>query len=122
MKDITYEEYQKMIQNIQPDLTNCPLSSVLEVVQGKWSLRVLFELSKKEQMRFGELKKQIGEITNTVLTNTLRCLEDANLVKREQYNEIPPHVEYSLSEAGKQIYPVFIAMVQWGQKYLPESK
>lgn len=118
MDEMTYEQYQEMIQNIKPDLKDCPLRSVLEIVQGKWSLRVLFELSKKDHLRFGELKKQIGDVTNTVLTNTLRSLEEAKLVERIQYNEIPPHVEYSLSEAGKQIYPVFIAMVKWGQKYI----
>jgi len=118
MEDMTYEQYQQMMQGIKPDLTDCPLRSVLEIVQGKWTLRVLFELSKKDSMRFGELKKQIGGVTNTVLSSTLRALEEARLVERTQYNEIPPHVEYSLSEAGRQIYPVFIAMVEWGQKYL----
>lgn len=89
---------------------NCPVRKTLELIQGKWTLYVIFELSKVETIRFGELKKKLPGITNTMLTSTLRSLEEHKLVLRVQYNEIPPHVEYSLSEAGKELYTVFVEM------------
>ena len=97
---------------------NCPVRKTLELIQGKWTLYVIFELSKVETIRFGELKKKLPGITNTMLTSTLRSLEEHKLVLRVQYNEIPPHVEYSLSEAGKELYTVFVEVGRWGSKYL----
>ncbi len=117
MNDLTFEEYQKFVQTLKPLVEGCPVLSTLELFQGKWSMHVLFELSKKDSIRFGELKKQLDGITNTMLTNTLRGLEENGLVTRVQFNEIPPHVEYSLSEAGKNVYPIFVEMAKWGQKY-----
>ena len=96
----------------------CPVRKTLELIQGKWTLYVIFELSKVETIRFGELKKKLPGITNTMLTSTLRSLEEHKLVLRVQYNEIPPHVEYSLSEAGKELYTVFVETGRWGSKYL----
>ena len=122
MENISYKEYQKIINSINQDLKDCPLKLSLDALQGKWALRVLFELSKQDFIRFGELKKRIGDVTNTVLTNTLRNLEDTGLVNRVQYNEIPPRVEYSLTEAGQEIYPVFIALVQWGKKHIAKNE
>ena len=69
-------------------------------------------------IRFGELKKELGGITNTMLTSSLRELEQDGLVNRMQFNEIPPHVEYSLSDKGKDLLPVFYEMTKWGFKYL----
>lgn len=121
MKISNYTEYQRLANSINSDMENCPLKLALEALRGKWSLRILFELSKRDAMRFGELKKRLGEVTNTVLTNALRNLEDVKLVNRIQYNEIPLRVEYSLTEAGRELYPVFIALVQWGEKYFLEE-
>lgn len=118
----SYEEYQKMINSIQFGAHKCPLRACLDALQGKWSLRILFELSKCDTMRFGELKKQVGIITNTMLTNTLRNLEENKLITRIQYNEIPPHVEYALSDAGKALYPVFLDLVRWEQTYLADKE
>ncbi|MGX7737770.1 winged helix-turn-helix transcriptional regulator [Enterococcus faecalis] len=69
-------------------------------------------------MRFGELKKQIPQVTNTMLTTTLRDLEQNNIVKRKQFNEIPPHVEYSLTDKGKSLLTVFYELGHWGKSYL----
>lgn len=121
MKISNYTEYQRLANSINPDMENCPLKLALEALRGKWSLRILFELSKRDTIRFGELKKRLGEVTNTVLTNALRNLEDVKLVNRIQYNEIPLRVEYSLTETGRELYPVFIALVQWGEKYFLEE-
>ena len=67
----------------------------------------------------GELKKMLKPITNTMLTNALKELEGDGLVHREQYNEIPPRVEYSLTEKGTDLLPIFYAISQWGMKYIP---
>ena len=69
-------------------------------------------------MRFGELKKAYPNITNTMLTNTLRDLENLGIIHREQFNEIPPHVEYSLTEKGKALLPVFFEISKWGEENL----
>ncbi len=70
-----------------------------------------------DRIRFGELKKELPGITNTMLTNTLRELEKDGLVLREQFNEIPPHVEYSFSDMGRDLLPVFYSMMVWGFKH-----
>ncbi len=71
-------------------------------------------------MRFGELKKVYPRITNTMLTNTLRDLESLGIIHREQFNEIAPHVEYSLTEKGKALLPVFFEISKWGEANLDE--
>lgn len=116
MKELSYKEYQRQIKNVHIS-KDCGTYKTLEIFQGKWNIRVLFELIKHDAIRFGELKKQIGEITNTMLTSTLRDLENKGLVNRIQFNEIPPHVEYSLSKAGQDLYPIFIEMMVWNEKH-----
>ncbi|MFR3225725.1 MAG: winged helix-turn-helix transcriptional regulator [Blautia massiliensis (ex Durand et al. 2017)] len=115
---LSFEEYQKSIQRVDPERdATCPVSRALTLFSSKWNLRVLFELSKTDSMRFGQLKKQIPGITNTMLSGTLKLLEEKGLVHRTQYNEIPPHTEYSLSESGKGLYAVFISILEWSRQY-----
>ena len=89
------------------------------MLQGKWKLQILYELCIKCPMRFGELKKVLKPITNTALTNALKELDADELVQRIQYNEMPLRVEYSLTEKGRDLLPVFYAISQWGMKYIP---
>ncbi|HJA07599.1 MAG TPA: helix-turn-helix transcriptional regulator [Candidatus Mailhella merdigallinarum] len=96
----------------------CPVKKTLVLISGKWNARVLYELVTQGSVRFGALRKSIPDISNTMLTATLRFLEEQGLVHREQFNEIPPHVEYSLSESGKALIPVFDAIGRWGETYL----
>jgi len=100
------------------EFENCPVKKGLTIFAGKWNARILFELSTRETMRFGELRKVIPGISNTMLTATLRQLEEKRLVLRVQFNEIPPRVEYSLSESGKAVVPVFEAIGAWSTEYL----
>lgn len=86
-----------------------------EIVQTKWYARILFELCKKSPSRFGELKRELSPISNVVLTSALRALEEKKLIVREQYNEIPPHVEYALTERGSNMLPIFYEMIRWEQ-------
>lgn len=119
-KDMTAEEYLKRImkEEVKDD---CPMRRTLELLSGKWRTHIIYELCKNESMRFGELKKSYPRITNTMLTNTLRDLEKLEIVHREQFNEIPPHVEYSLTQKGKELLPVFFELAKWGEKNLEDE-
>ncbi|WP_099469252.1 winged helix-turn-helix transcriptional regulator [Konateibacter massiliensis] len=99
------------------DIEKCPVKRGLSIFEGKWNARIIYELIQQPTMRFGELNKAIPEISNTMLATTLKGLEEKGIVKRIQFNEIPPHVEYSLTESGLAIIPVFDAIGEWGEKY-----
>lgn len=119
-KPMTYEEFQEKVSDIiLTESGNCPVTPVIQMLQGKWKLQIIYELCIRSPMRFGELKKMLKPITNTMLTNALKELEEDGLVHREQYNEIPPRVEYSLTEKGQDMLSVFYAISQWGMKYIP---
>lgn len=104
-------EHTKQIQE------NGGTYEAFEILQTKWYARILFELCQKSPLRFGEIKKEIPNISNVVLTSALRTLEDKKLIKRVQFNEIPPHVEYSLTERGTAMLPIFYEMISWEKKY-----
>ena len=117
---MTYEEFkQKVSSVILTTQGNCPVTPVIQMLQGKWKLQILYELCIKSPMRFGELKKVLKPITNTALTNALKELEIDDLIQRIQYNEMPLRVEYSLTLKGQDLLPVFYAIMQWGIKYIP---
>lgn len=115
-KDITPEQFLQTLTLSEPS-SDCPIRSALDLLNGKWRTHVLFELCRHPSCRFGELKKANPYITNTMLTSTLRDLEKLGIVAREQFNEIPPHVEYSLTESGKALLPVFFEIAKWGETY-----
>ena len=117
---MTYEEFKEKVGSvILTDDGNCPVTPVVQMLQGKWKLQILYELCIKCPMRFGELKKMLKPITNTALTNALKELEADDLIQRIQYNEMPLRVEYFLTEKGRDLLPVFYAISQWGMKYIP---
>lgn len=120
-KEMTAEDYLQRIMT-EPVNENCPVRKTLELLSGKWRTHIIYELCKNPSMRFGELKKAYPTITNTMLTNTLRDLEGLGIVHREQFNEIPPHVEYSLTEKGKALLPVFFEIYKWGENNLEEQE
>ena len=106
------------MESVPDEIESCPIYKVMELFQGKWTVWILFELSRHETMRFGELKKAISGISNTMLASTLKDLEEKKLIERIQYNEIPPHVEYMATEKAKELQAVFQAMSDWGSKNL----
>ena len=116
-EDMTAEVYLQKVLS-QGTRENCPMRRTLELLSGKWRTHVIYELSKKPSCRFGEQQRAISRITNTMLTTVLRDLESAGIVRREQFNEIPPHVEYSLTEKGKALLPAFFELAKWGETYL----
>ena len=115
---LSYEEYLERVRDgILTASGNCPVTLLLLMIQGKWKARILYQFCIHEKIRFGKLKKALPGITNTMLTNALRDLERDGLVTREQFNEIPPRVEYSFTEMGKDLLPVFYSMMLWGFKH-----
>lgn len=88
----------------------------LDIIQTKWYGRILLELCKHETMRFGELKRALPGISNVVLSAALKGLAEKGLLVREQFNEIPPHVEYTLTPKGQGMLPVFYEIIQWEER------
>lgn len=114
---MTFEEFQEYIKNETP-AENCPVKKTLELLGGKWTSRIIYELEKTDQLRFGQLKNNLDGITNTMLSSTLKILEEKGIVERKQYNEVPLRVEYSLTEAGKAMLHIYYEMAKWGSVYL----
>ena len=115
--DMTPEEYLQRVLTTQVS-DNCPMRRTLEILSGKWRTHVIYELCKRESCRFGQLKKAVPRITNTMLSSTLKDLKALGILRREQFNEIPPHVEYSLTEKGRALLPVFTELAKWGEQYI----
>jgi DNA-binding HxlR family transcriptional regulator len=95
----------------------CGIDVTLAVVGGKWKASILWHLA-LETMRFSELQRQFAETTRKMLTQQLRELEADGLVHREVYPQVPPKVEYSLTEKGRSISPILEQMCDWGREYL----
>ncbi|RGY98233.1 winged helix-turn-helix transcriptional regulator [Clostridium sp. AM58-1XD] len=115
---MSYEEYLRDVKKgIVTDLGNCPVTPLLIMLQGKWKTQILYELCIYDSVRFSVLKKDLPGITNTMLTSALRELEADGFINRVQFNEIPPHVEYSFTEKGKDLMPIFYEIMKWGFKH-----
>lgn len=99
----------------------CPLELTRDIIGGKWALLIIWNLSKKT-MRFNELKKAIPNATQKMMTQHLRKLESFGIVHREVYPQVPPKVEYWLTETGKSLLPVLEVLYGWGSKYLESTK
>lgn len=94
----------------------CPVETTLMLIGDKWKVLILRDLLLGTK-RFGELKKSIGNVSQKVLTTQLRDMEANGLVNRKVYAEVPPRVEYSLTETGKSLKPILDAMLNWGEEY-----
>lgn len=97
-------------------LPNCPVETMLMLIGDKWKVLILRDLMGGTK-RFGELKKSIGAISQKVLTANLRSMEQSGLLTRAVYAEVPPRVEYTLTEIGQSMEPVLNSMVEWGLSY-----
>ena len=95
----------------------CPLEYGLNVFGGKWKSRIICVLSVKGILRYSSLRKELTNITDAVLATTLKELISDGIVQRQHYDEIPPRVEYSLTESGKELIPIIDNLWQWGDKY-----
>jgi DNA-binding HxlR family transcriptional regulator len=95
----------------------CPIEATLRVIGGKWKPVILWFLGNEGTMRFSELRRAVPLATQKMLTQHLRELEADGLVHREVYPQVPPKVEYSLTELGRSLAPALSAMSEWGQRY-----
>lgn len=98
--------------------TNCPLEFASFVIGGKWKLRILWILSQYDYVRFNTLKRELDGITDLMLTKSLKELVSADVVRRVQYNEIPPRVEYSLTENGVKLIEALVPVNKWSEETL----
>lgn len=99
---------------------DCPIRNVISRITDKWSLLVLYTLEQQEMLRFKELWRQIPDISQKMLTSTLRHLENDGLVSREVFAEVPPRVEYGLSERGKSLMPHLDALISWALEHFSD--
>lgn len=98
----------------------CPLEYGLDVFGGKWKSRIICVLANKEFLRYSMIRKEMCNITDAVLATTLKELIRDGIVNRKQYDEIPPRVEYSLTEKGKSVVPILQSICQWSGIYYKE--
>ncbi len=99
----------------------CPLEYGLEVFGGKWNSRIICVLAAKEVLRYSELRKEMGNITDAVLSASLKELISNGIVIRKSYDEIPPRVEYSFSEKGRSVVPILQSICKWSGAFYKED-
>ena len=105
---------------MRKDMPDCPIETTLTLISNRWKVLILWDLLDGVK-RFGELKRLLGNtrgaISQKVLTTNLRQMEEAGLLTRTAYAEVPPRVEYALTETGRSLRPVLEAMLEWGTRY-----
>lgn len=101
---------------MEGNLPACPVETTLTLIGDKWKVLILRDLM-PEKKRFGELRRSLGGVSQKVLTAQLRAMEQSGLVSRTVYAEVPPRVEYALTETGRSLKPILDAMWQWGEAY-----
>lgn len=105
------------VKELEGKSYRCFFELTLQVIGGKWKPIILYQLAQEKVLRFGVLKNSVPGITPRMLTKQLRELEADRLVLRTAYNEVPPRVEYSLTELGESLIPIFLQMKEWGIRY-----
>lgn len=103
------------------ELPACPVEITMGLIGDKWKVLIIRDLLTGTK-RFGELKKSVTGITQKVLTNNLRSMETSGLIVRKVYAEVPPKVEYSLTDTGWSLKPILDSMVEWGNEYREKQK
>ena len=110
-------KYKKKLE----DDIRCPLEYGLAIFGGKWKSRIICVLSANERLRYCELRKEMHNITDAVLAATLKDLMEDGIVARKSYDEIPPRVEYSLTEKGISVVPILQSICQWSDVFYKED-
>ena len=105
----------RMKEQLNSIIEICPVRNVVARFGNKWALLVILVLSENEPIRYNELGRKIPDISSRVLSHTLRILEADGLVNRRFYQEVPPRVEYSLTETGRSLVPIIIKLTEWAQ-------
>ena len=119
---VTFAEKSIFMADIKAEYLACPIRNVISRFGDKWSMLVLFMLHRSETgiLRFNEIRRLMTDCSQKMLSQTLKNLEQSHLVHREVYPEVPPRVEYSLTETGKSLMPAIIALIEWGQAHFKE--
>ena len=115
---------QKEILNTITDeeAENPPCQYTLSIINGKWKTTIIYWLSEKKVLRYGELKKLVIGITHKMLSKQLKELEADGIINRKEYSQIPPKVEYSITEKGSSLIPIIDELCEWGTKYKVTNK
>ena len=119
---VTFAEKSKVMADIKAEYLACPIRHVISRFGDKWSMLVLFMLSRSETgiLRFNEIRRLMTDCSQKMLSQTLKNLEQNHLVHREVYPEVPPRVEYSLTETGKSLIPALTSLIAWGKEHFNE--
>jgi DNA-binding HxlR family transcriptional regulator len=115
--NMSMAEYKGKVKNIQ----DTPFGYTLSVIGGKWKMVIIYLLAENQPVRFNDLKRQIGAITFKTLSSQLKELEADGMVKRKEYPQVPPKVEYSLTEKAETLLPVLEGLCEWGVKNQPKA-
>ena len=107
--------------NWTSDECSCPIVYTLSLVGGKWKWLIIYRLSDNGILRYGQLKNVLSPITHKMLSQELKELEAEQLILRNEYHQIPPKVEYSLTEKGKTLLPILDFMCKWGSENMPNT-
>jgi DNA-binding HxlR family transcriptional regulator len=104
------------------EIAMCPLDYAFRRIGGKYKARILWHVHRNKVLRYGELKRTLPDITTKMLTQTLRELEEDTLLNRKVFHEVPPKVEYTLTEIGKELIPSIRQLMEWGDKQMKKRK
>lgn len=115
--DMSMAEYKGKVKNVQ----DTPFGYTLSVIGGKWKMVIMYLLAENQTVRFNDLKRQIGAITFKTLSSQLKELEADGMVTRKEYPQVPPKVEYSLTEKAETLLPVLEGLCEWGVKNQPKT-
>ena len=118
----TFAENSIVMADIKAEYLACPIRNVISRFGDKWSMLVLFMLHRSETgiLRFNEIRRLMTDCSQKMLSQTLKNLEQSHLVHREVYPEVPPRVEYSLTETDKSLIPALASLIAWGQEHFNE--
>ena len=121
MEDFYIDHKDCYINEKENDFTTCPMVLVHKLISGKWKILILWYLC-KAPLRFSDIKRALPNVTQKMLTNQLRSLEEDKLIYRKVYPVVPPKVEYGLTDMGTKIIPVLESMHSYGEDYILEMK
>ncbi|MCM3171936.1 helix-turn-helix domain-containing protein [Paenibacillus sp. MER 99-2] len=110
-----------MKQHVNASDDRCPVEASINLIGGKWKILILYHLISDTSKRFNELQKTLSTITHRTLTRQLRELEEDRLIRRIIHPEVPPKVEYMLTDTGKSLVPILMQLQNWGTNYLQNS-
>ncbi|MBQ2644683.1 winged helix-turn-helix transcriptional regulator [bacterium] len=99
----------------------CPIKYLTKVLGGRWKLPILCILEMGGTVRFGQIKKKLGNVSNVMLSQSLRELEHDGIITRHQYNEVPPHVDYTMTKKGKKVIPALSMLGDWAKECMKEE-